>query len=134
MGRREKKQDEMEKVSYLIVQSEESCRGCGAQPLVLGPRVPTGFLTPRDNPSLGLGRVTALPELRHPEVPSGSFKERSTARNQGESDCAEFKAKQGKGGEDGRESSLSLSLSLSLTPAFIFKEKLLVKTKIPRKS
>lgn len=55
-GAEKKEQDEMEKVSYLIVQSEASCRGWGAQPPVLGPRVPTGFLTPRGNPSLGLGR------------------------------------------------------------------------------
>ncbi|CAI9157265.1 unnamed protein product [Rangifer tarandus platyrhynchus] len=108
----EEKQDEMEKVNNLIVQSEESCGVGGgwrerAQRQIPEPQAPTWLLTPRDNSSKGLRRGTAPPELRYPKVPSISFKERSRVRNWGGSECAELKAKQGKGGEDGKVSFLS---------------------------
>lgn len=129
----EEKQDEMEKVNNLIVQSEESCRlgggwREGAQTQIPEPQAPTWLLTPRDNSSKGLRRGTAPSELRYPNVPSVSFKERSRVRNWGVSECAELKTKQGKGGEDGKVS------FLSLFPVSISKEKLLVKMKISRKS
>ena len=108
-------QDEMEKVNNLIVQSEESWgvgggRWEGAQMQIPERQAPTWLLTPRENSSKRLRRGTAPPELRYPKVPPVSFKERSTLRHWGGSECAELKAKQGKGGEDGKVSFLSLFL------------------------